>query len=110
MTNTKIPELLTGATIMMQNGEKLPCTIVENAVSNKTVGVQVDKFVRVDHNGFFGKQVYEISPANRGLKGKEIIEFTLRDSGKWVKKGAKSGFPYLKFGVREVYQDFSYLK
>ena len=103
-----VPAVGMGATVIMYT-DRHACTVVQVAYSAtgqpKWVAVQHDRATRSDTNGMSDSQSYTYAPDPAGLM--EI--FTLRKSGKYVRKGDSMGNgTVLVLGVRDSHHDYSF--
>ncbi len=103
MSNAAAPEVGMGA-YQPVGSDRYPYTIYE--VKGNRITVRPDKYRRFDPNGLSEDQVYitECWPE------REAEVFTLRRSGRWIKRGFKDGrgSPRLVVGERQTYRDRSF--
>lgn len=69
------------------------------------IGVQRDRAIRVDSNGMSESQEYHYE----SQPDAEIVYYTLRKNGAWVKKGeSMRGGSRMRIGQRIEYYDYSF--
>jgi len=98
--NKPKPYIGMGVTINYHS-DKDPGTIVDISPSGKTIYIQEDNAIRVDHNGMSEVQEYMYHPNPDG----EITKATLRKNGEY--RVSKSN-NYITVGVRRKYYDYSF--
>lgn len=103
-TVSDTPEVGTGATLIMWT-DRQAGTIIWVSPNGKTVKWQRDTATRADGNGMSDAQSYEFTPNPDG----KIETFTLRNNGKWKRKGdPMKGSETLLIGIRMEYYDYSF--
>lgn len=98
------PSIGQGATVCYWT-DRHAGTIIDISGDAKTLSWQQDKTKRIDKNGMSESQSYEYEHNELG----EIIVFTLRKNGKWIRKGQlmRNGTS-LSIGHRSEYYDYSF--
>jgi hypothetical protein len=82
-----------------------PYTVVEVSSDDKTIKIQKDNYIPAEGYNYFGNQVYVFIPNPEA----PIEVWTLRNHGRFVKKGEKKGGGwYLSFNGRRAYSDPSF--
>ena len=99
-----LPHVGQGATICYWS-DRHAGTIISLSEDAKAVTWQRDKVKRIDTNGMSESQNYEYEPDTQG----EIIVFTLRKNGRWIRKGqSMRNGTTLSIGHRSEYYDYSF--
>ncbi|CPW67078.1 hypothetical protein [Mycobacteroides abscessus] len=103
-TRSAAPQVGMGATIVMWS-DRHAATIVGVSDSGSTVSVQRDRATRTDNYGMSDSQSYAYSPNPEA----SIQAFTLRKTGRWVRRGEpEKGGTVLLIGQRDEYYDYSF--
>ena len=98
------PTVGMGATVGI-GSDCYPYTIVSVSENLKTVIIQKDNYKPAKGYEYYGNQVYEFTPNETG----SIEVWTLRNHGRYVRKGDKKGDGYyLTIGERRAYSDPSF--
>lgn len=103
-TRSAAPLAGSGATIIMWS-DRHAATIISVSESGTTVQVQRDRATRTDNYGMSDSQSYAYSPNPEA----SIQAFTLRKTGRWVRRGeSEKGGTVLLIGQRDEYYDYSF--
>ncbi len=107
MSENIIPEIGMPATIIYWS-DREPATIV--AVAPKKVWIVIDESKRTDSNGISEDQTYEYASKPRfNHKGEDMaILYTLRQNGRYVRKGDNMKGNSIVIGRRRKYVDPSF--
>lgn len=93
-----------GATVGI-GSDCYPYTIVNVSPDYKTIEIQADEATPADGFEYYGNQVYNFTPNTNA----PIEVWTLRNHGKYVRKGNKKGRGFhLTIGSRRKYSDPSF--
>ncbi|WP_236745807.1 hypothetical protein [Mycobacteroides abscessus] len=103
-TRSANPEVGMGATIVMWS-DRHAATIVAINERGTTVRVQQDRATRTDDHGISDCQSYAYAPNPEAT----VQTFTLRKTGRWIRKGeSEKGGTALLIGRRDEHYDYSF--
>lgn len=103
-TRSANPEVGMGATIVMWS-DRHAATIVAINERGTTVRIQQDRATRTDDHGISDSQSYAYAPNPEAT----VQTFTLRKTGRWIRKGeSEKGGTVLLIGRRDEHYDYSF--